>query len=81
MIGAMILCLTYVPMISALFIRVPQKIKSWGDKFVLGGRKYEYERKFGRVKQSVVHSVAVALLALAIFSFYKNGWRVYSAIG
>ena len=35
MIGAMILCLTYVPMISALFLRVPKNNKSsYGDKFV-----------------------------------------------
>ncbi|CAN0166878.1 unnamed protein product, partial [Chrysoparadoxa australica] len=36
MIGVMILCLTYVPMMSAWFIRTNTKNKlSWGDRFVL----------------------------------------------
>ena len=35
MIGAMVLCLTYVPMMSALILRVPKSDKkSYGDKFV-----------------------------------------------
>ena len=35
MIGVMILCLTYVPMMSAWFLRVPKTNKlSWGDKFI-----------------------------------------------
>ncbi len=35
MIGVMILCLTYVPMMSALFLRVnPKKKKTWGDRFI-----------------------------------------------
>ena len=36
MIGVMILCLTYVPMMSAWFIRMNKTSKtSWGDRFVL----------------------------------------------
>ncbi|MGO3261852.1 MAG: efflux RND transporter permease subunit, partial [Mesonia sp.] len=36
MIGAMLLCLTYVPMVSALFLRAPKTTKkSYGDKFIL----------------------------------------------
>ncbi|MDP1069652.1 efflux RND transporter permease subunit, partial [Klebsiella pneumoniae] len=35
MIGAMVLCLTYVPMMSALVLRAPKnEKKSYGDRFV-----------------------------------------------
>src|SRR5690606_11933670 len=35
MIGAMILCLTYVPMVSSLFLKIPKKDKKYlGDKMV-----------------------------------------------
>jgi cobalt-zinc-cadmium resistance protein CzcA len=75
MMGAMILCLTYVPMISALFIRVSGKErKSWGDRIV---EKVEqvYERTLARVlrKTFLVIGSAVVLLALAIFTFTRMG--------
>lgn len=75
MMGAMILCLTYVPMISSLFIRVPKKEKkSWGDKVVIWVED-KYEKTLGRaLKRSViVIGSAVALFALAVFTFTRMG--------
>ena len=75
MIGAMILCLTYVPMVSALFLRVPKNDKkSYGDKFVHWvERKYEPLLTKSLSKGKVIISVAVALFAIAIFAFTKMG--------
>src|SRR5690606_23747706 len=75
MMGAMILCLTYVPMISSLFIRVPKKEKkSWGDKVVIWVED-KYEKTLGRaLKRSViVIGSAVALFVLAVFTFTRMG--------
>lgn len=75
MIGAMILCLTYVPMISALFIKVSPKSKdSWGDKFIHWlENKYEgalnVVMRFGKT----VFIGSVTLLALAVFAFTRMG--------
>ncbi|GGZ16497.1 acriflavine resistance protein B [Echinicola pacifica] len=41
MLGAMILCLTYVPMMSALFLRVKESTKaSWSDKILAKTEKF-----------------------------------------
>ena len=75
MIGAMILCLTYVPMISALFIRVPKKSKpSWGDKFVFWvERNYEKALQKSLSKGKWIIGSSILVLALAIFTFTKMG--------
>lgn len=75
MLGAMILCLTYVPMISALFIKVsPERKVSWGDKFVVWIENvYEKGLKKALAKSWVVISAAIILLAVAIFSFLRIG--------
>lgn len=75
MIGAMILCLTYVPMISSLFIKVKSRErKSWGDRFVLWLElKYEWLLQKVLRKAVVVVISAVVLLALAIFTFTRMG--------
>ncbi|GGZ61860.1 acriflavine resistance protein B [Mesonia mobilis] len=75
MIGAMILCLTYVPMISALFIRVPKKSKpSWGDKFVFWvERNYEKALLKSLSKGKWIIGSSILVLALAIFTFTKMG--------
>lgn len=75
MLGAMILCLTYVPAISALFIKAPKEEKqSWGDKAVLW-LENKYERLLATSLRSakVVVGVAVALFALCIFLFSRMG--------
>ena len=75
MLGAMILCLTYVPMMSALFIRVPsQEKKTWGDRIV-HWLEDQYERTLGGALQraSLVVGSAMVLLALAVFTFLRLG--------
>jgi cobalt-zinc-cadmium resistance protein CzcA len=75
MIGVMILCLTYVPMMSSLFLRVsPTRKKSWGDRIV-----EKIENAYSRVlEKALQHSVAVigtalVLLGLSIFAFTRMG--------
>lgn len=75
MIGVMILCLTYVPMMSAWFIRMGKKNKtSWGDRFVIWLENI-YEPTLGRAlkraKWVIVSSVV--LLGLAVFTFTRMG--------
>ncbi len=75
MLGAMILCLTYIPMMSSFFIRISRKEKrSWGDRIVNWLEK-KYEKGLGnalRRKKLTVGS-AVLLLLLAIFTFSRMG--------
>lgn len=75
MIGAMILCLTYVPMVSSLFIRIPKENKkSWGDKVVLWMEdKYEYLLNKILKRASIVIVSSILLFALAIFAFFRMG--------
>lgn len=75
MIGVMILCLTYVPMMSALFLRVNnERKKTWGDKFVywLEG---VYERSLSKTfkRGKLIGISAILLLGLATFTFSKMG--------
>lgn len=75
MIGVMVLCLTYVPMMSAWFLRIKKTDKvSRSDRFV---QRIEsaYDRQLVRALR---HSKAILLavvvvLALAIFAFTKLG--------
>lgn len=76
MIGVMILCLTYVPMMSALFLKVGKnrEKKSWGDRLVKWLENI-YGRTLGRALKGgkwIVAS-AVLILAIAIFTFSKMG--------
>ncbi|MGK7392855.1 MAG: CusA/CzcA family heavy metal efflux RND transporter [Candidatus Cyclobacteriaceae bacterium M2_1C_046] len=75
MVGAMILCLTYVPMVSSLIIKVKGKErKSWGDRFVHWLElKYEWLLQKVLRKAVVIVISAIVLLALAIFTFTRMG--------
>ncbi|HET8753119.1 MAG TPA: CusA/CzcA family heavy metal efflux RND transporter, partial [Salinimicrobium sp.] len=75
MIGAMILCLTYVPMVSALFLKAPKNTKkSWGDKVVIWlENKYEPLLKKSLNRAKWVAGFGIALFALAIFLFTRMG--------
>ena len=75
MIGAMLLCLTYVPMISALFLIPPKsEKKSYGDRFVHWiERKYEPLLIKSLAKVKVIISIAIVLFAVAIFAFTRMG--------
>jgi len=75
MIGVMILCLTYVPMMSAWFIRMNPKNKtSWGDRFVIWLENI-YEPTLGRALKGAKWVIvsAVAILGLAVFTFTRMG--------
>lgn len=71
MIGVMILCLTYVPMMSAWFLRAGSKKKSWGDKVVEFLERI-YEKALGSVlkvgKWVVLGAVGLLIFAVLIFS-------------
>ena len=75
MIGAMILCLTYVPMVSSLFLRVPkQEKKSWGDKVVHWlERKYEKALGGALKRATIIIITSIILFAAAVFTFLRMG--------
>ena len=75
MTGAMFLCLTYVPMMSALFLKPPKtEKKSWGDRFVLWvQRKYEPLLIKTLNKGKWIVGIAVAIFALTVFMFTRMG--------
>lgn len=85
MIGAILLCLTYVPMMSALFMKPIQNQKNWFGRFerwlervsdkIIGGIQRAYLpllRSALRFKAMVI-ILAVALLGLAGFIFSHLG--------
>ena len=75
MIGAMILCLTYVPMISALFLKENRKSRiSYGDRFVHWlQQKYEPILEWSLRKTRYTIGLAVALFAVAVVLFGRMG--------
>lgn len=75
MLGAMLLCLTYVPMMSALFLKVSDRErKTWGDK-VVSWVETQYQRSLEvALKRAFwIIGTSIILLALAIFSFLRSG--------
>lgn len=79
MIGAMVLCLTYVPMMSALILRAPKSDKksdkkSYGDKFVHWvERKYQPLLEKSLSKGKLIIGISVVLFGIAVFTFSKMG--------
>ncbi|SHF74592.1 cobalt-zinc-cadmium resistance protein CzcA [Salegentibacter echinorum] len=75
MLGAMILCLTYVPMISSVFLKKPKTSKkSYGDKFIIWLQdKYEPLLKKSLRKGKLILGLAIGLFALAVFMFSRMG--------
>ncbi|WP_434035855.1 CusA/CzcA family heavy metal efflux RND transporter [Formosa sp. 4Alg 33] len=75
MIGAMILCLTYVPMMSALILRAPKTDKlSYGDKFVHWvERKYQPLLDGALNKGKWIIGLGVLLFGVAVFMFSRMG--------
>jgi cobalt-zinc-cadmium resistance protein CzcA len=75
MIGAMILCLTYVPAVSALFLKTKTTEKrSWGDRAV-HWLENRYEKLLGSVLKSakIVVGASVAMFVVCLFIFTKMG--------
>ncbi|MCH3883690.1 CusA/CzcA family heavy metal efflux RND transporter [Tenacibaculum aquimarinum] len=75
MIGAMVLCLTYVPMMSALILRAPKsEKKSYGDKFVHWvERKYQPLLEKAIKKGKLIIGVSVILFGITVFMFTRMG--------
>ncbi len=85
MIGAIILCLTYVPMMSALFMKPIQNNKNWFGKFerwlekvsdkIIGGIQWIYLPLLKRALKfkAIVILVAIVLLGLSGFIFSRMG--------
>ncbi|MDA9343579.1 CusA/CzcA family heavy metal efflux RND transporter [Algibacter sp.] len=75
MIGAMVLCLTYVPMMSALVLRAPKNNKkSYGDRFV-NWVEDKYQPLLDRAlrKGKWVIGIAVVLFGITVFMFTRMG--------
>jgi len=76
MIGAMVLCLTYVPMVTSVFLKAPNDVtkKYWGDKVVswLEG-KYENVLVKALTKGKIIVLSSIVLLGLSGFVFSKMG--------
>ena len=74
MVGAMLLCLTYVPMVSSVFLRPTTDRIIWGERFVKWvERKFTPLLEKSQRKKGVVISITLALLALAVFTFSRLG--------
>ncbi len=75
MIGAMILCLTYVPMVSALFLKASKSDKpSYGDKFVHWiTSKYEPLLLTSLKNGKLIVGISILLFGITIFTFTKMG--------
>ena len=72
MLGAMLLCLTYVPVMTRLFIKPSENTqKSWADIFILWLEK-AYEKILLRVLKKgrllLIGALAIFLLAMGVFS-------------
>lgn len=75
MLGAMILCLTYVPAVSSLFLKAsPVGKKSWGDRVVNWLEKW-YEKLLTSVLKSarIVVGGSVALFVICVVIFTRMG--------
>jgi len=75
MIGAMVLCLTYVPMITSVFLKAPKTNKKyWGDKLIIW-----LEDKYATILVSVLSKgkiiiiISVVLLGVSGCLFSKMG--------
>ncbi|MDX1326290.1 MAG: CusA/CzcA family heavy metal efflux RND transporter [Arenibacter sp.] len=75
MLGAMILCLTYVPMISALFLKAPKKDrKTWGDRIIIYlQEKYEPLLNWSLKRGAYVIILGVALFLMSVLTFVRMG--------
>ncbi len=75
MIGVMILCLSYVPMMSAWFIRMGKLKKTlWGDRFVIWlENRYEPVLSKALKRSWLVITTSVIFLALAVFTYSRMG--------
>jgi cobalt-zinc-cadmium resistance protein CzcA len=81
-IGAMILCLTYVPMMASLVMsKSPSTKEGWGDKFINWlSRIYEPVLLAALKRKTIILSVSVVLLITTILTFNKMGGEFVPAL-
>jgi heavy metal efflux system protein len=73
-IGALILSITYVPMMCALFINKPHKEGGFSDRLTnLLYKSYRPSLSFAIRKKGIVISAVAAVIALAVFTFMNIG--------
>ena len=74
-IGAMLLCLTYVPMMAALFMsKKPSTKDGWGDRFINWlARIYEPVLIKALKRKVIILSISFVFLVMAIFTFGRMG--------
>ncbi|WP_108424454.1 CusA/CzcA family heavy metal efflux RND transporter [Flagellimonas amoyensis] len=76
MLGAMVLCLTYVPMVSALILKPPvaERSRSYGDR-ILHWVEDRYERLLTRAltKKGVIIGITCTIFLAALFAFTRLG--------
>ncbi len=74
-LGVVILCLTYIPMMAAWMLKPPRSgRKTWGERFIAGlERIYEPFIGWSLAKGKLVISVALVLLVFAGFLFSRMG--------
>ena len=74
MMGVMLLCLTYVPMLSSVFIKVKSDKPSFGDKLILKLENgYEKLLSISLKRAKIVVASAVVFLGLAVLTFLSMG--------
>jgi cobalt-zinc-cadmium resistance protein CzcA len=74
MLGVMLLCLTYVPMMTASFLRVKPGKATWGDRFISKvERLYDSMLSKAMHKSKWVIALALLLLSSATFLFSRLG--------
>lgn len=75
MIGIMVLCLTYVPMMSAWLLKInPKQKESWGDKLVKTiSKNYDYLLGKALSKSKLVIVSALLIIGIAGLAFSKLG--------
>lgn len=81
-IGAMILCLTYVPMMASLVMsKKPSTKEGFGDKFINWlGRIYEPILLGALKRKVIILSISVILLITSILTFNKMGGEFVPAL-
>jgi cobalt-zinc-cadmium resistance protein CzcA len=74
-LGVMVLCLTYIPMMAALFLKPPKTDKkTWGEKFILKLENlYEPVIAWALRKGKLVLGIALVLLISGVFLFSRMG--------
>lgn len=74
-IGAMILCLTYVPMVSALFMnKKPATKQTWGDRFIRRlSNSYEAVLLRSLKNRKIILISTLLIMGIAAFSFTRLG--------